>query len=79
MLAQKYALEKSIPFKEFKADWEQYGKSAGYFRNTEMAQYAVKNSNEQLLIAFPLGESRGTQLMMRIAKQYKIPTIKIQS
>ena len=31
-----------------------------------MAKYAGKNG---ILIAFPIGESRGTRMMIRIAKQ----------
>ena len=46
----------------FPADWKKYGKSAGYVRNSEMAEVA------ESLIAFWDGKSRGTKNMIDIAK-----------
>ena len=37
-----YAESHNIPVKSFPADWAAYGKAAGYFRNSEMAEYAHK-------------------------------------
>ena len=37
-----YAESHNIPVKSFPADWATYGKAAGYFRNSEMAEYAHK-------------------------------------
>ena len=37
-----YAESHNIPIKSFPADWAAYGKAAGYFRNSEMAEYAHK-------------------------------------
>jgi hypothetical protein len=54
----------------YPADWERYGKSAGYRRNKEMALVA------QALVAFWDGESLGTKHMIDIAHKYKL-TIKI--
>ena len=52
-----------IPIKEFPADWDKHGKSAGHIRNAEMADYA------DALIAFWDGKSRGTKGMIDVAKK----------
>lgn len=61
-LAIKYAKEYNYPVKEFKPDWDKFGKSAGYIRNKEMAEYA------DALIAFWDGKSKGTKHMIDLAK-----------
>lgn len=61
-LAIKYASNKHIPYVIMNADWEKYGKSAGYRRNVEMANSA------QALIAIWDGKSKGTKHMIDIAK-----------
>jgi len=52
-----------IPVKMFPAKWDEYGKSAGYRRNVEMANYA------DALIAIWDGSSKGTKHMIDIAKK----------
>lgn len=54
----------------FPADWDRYGKSAGYRRNTEMAKYASEEGNTGVLIAFWNGRSRGTKNMIDLGKRY---------
>ena len=61
-LGEKYASESGYSCKTFPADWEKYGRAAGYKRNSEMAKYA------NCLIAFWDGKSKGTQHMINIAK-----------
>lgn len=39
-LAEKYAKDNNIECVVFKAQWDKYGKSAGYKRNAEMIDYA---------------------------------------
>jgi hypothetical protein len=46
---------------QFPAEWDKYGKSAGYKRNEQMAKYA------QALVAIWDGKSRGTKHMIDIA------------
>lgn len=60
---EEWAYRCGIPIKRFPAQWDKYGKSAGYRRNAEMAEYADG------LIAFWDGESKGTQHMIDIAKR----------
>lgn len=51
-----------IPVKKFPADWDRYGKRAGYLRNEQMAEYA------DALIAITTG-SPGTKHMIDIARR----------
>ena len=62
-LGERYAREKGYDIKEFPANWDKFGKSAGYIRNDEMAQYA------DMLIAFWDGTSRGTKHMIDLANK----------
>lgn len=65
-LAVKYGVNKNIPYVLFPAQWNTYGKSAGYIRNCEMADYADE------LVCFWDGISRGTMHMINIANQKKL-------
>jgi hypothetical protein len=60
-LGEKYANTYGIPIKRFPADWDKHGKSAGYIRNKQMAEYA------DMLIAFWDGKSKGTNHMIDLA------------
>lgn len=45
-LGEKYANDNGYPIKQFPADWDKYGKSAGYKRNAQIAWERVKlNTN----------------------------------
>ena len=61
-LGERYAKEKGFTITQFPAQWDKFGKSAGYKRNQQMADYA------DTLIAFWNGRSRGTKHMIDIAK-----------
>lgn len=67
-LGERYAKEHCLSLKVFPADWDKYGKSAGYIRNTEMAKYA------NCLIAFWNGKSKGTAHMINLAPKYDLAT-----
>jgi hypothetical protein len=67
-LAEKYARETGYYLKIFPAQWEKYGKKAGYFRNTDMARYLIDSDEQCKVIAFWDGESKGTGNMIKIAK-----------
>lgn len=73
-LGERYAKDHGVSLKIFPADWNKYGKSAGYRRNVEMAE------NADSLIAITSG-SKGTQHMIDIAKKkgLKVYTMKVKS
>lgn len=60
-LGEYYAVTHNILIKRFPANWNKYGKSAGYIRNKKMAEYA------DALIAFWDGKSKGTKHMIDLA------------
>ena len=65
-LGEKYAKEKGYQIAEFPADWEKFGRSAGYKRNVQMAEYA------DACVCFWDGRSPGTKHMIDIANQHKL-------
>lgn len=65
MLGEQYAKENDLKLHLFKADWNKYGKRAGFIRNGEMAEYAG------VLLAIWDGKSRGTKDMIRRMKRKK--------
>lgn len=71
-LGERYAKENGLAIYYFPADWDKYGKSAGYIRNKQMAEYASYRKGYGALIAFWDGKSRGTKLMIDIAKDHKL-------
>ena len=48
---------------KFEAEWKEYGKSAGFIRNSKM----LEEGKPDLVLAFQIGESKGTQHMVDIA------------
>ena len=64
-LGERWAQENGLSISRKPADWEAYGKRAGYLRNTEMAEEA---GSDGLLCAFWDGKSKGTKHMIDIAK-----------
>lgn len=60
---EKWAKEHNIPLERYPADWDTYGKGAGYRRNAEMADKA------EALIALWDGKSRGTMHMIKLAEK----------
>jgi len=57
-----YAKEYGFPVHKFPANWKDLGRSAGYIRNKEMANFA------DALFAFWDGSSKGTKHMIKIAR-----------
>jgi len=65
-LGENYAKEKGYKVESFPPDWDSYGKSAGYRRNKQMAEYA------DACVCFWDGKSKGTRNMIKLAKEYKL-------
>lgn len=68
-LGERFAREFSLNLKRFPANWDKYGKSAGYKRNAQMAKYASDSLSKKVLIAFWDGKSSGTKHMINLAKE----------
>lgn len=69
-LGEKFAYESDMKLVKMPANWEKFGKSAGYIRNEQMAVYASKKNGK--LIAFWDGESKGTVHMIKLARKYNL-------
>ncbi len=63
-LGERYAKEYGYSVQYFPANWNRYGKAAGYLRNTKMAK------NADALVAFWDGASLGTRHMIETAKAH---------
>ena len=66
-IGAEWAAKKGIAVQTFPAYWNIYGKSAGFIRNTEMAEHA------DALIAFWDGKSKGTAHMIQTMAKKKKP------
>jgi len=53
--------------KKFPANWDLYGKKAGYIRNREMRDYV------DVCVVFWDGESKGSKHMINLAKEDNMP------
>lgn len=67
-LGEQFAKACKCEIVRFAADWNKFGRSAGYIRNKEMAQYAAEETG--VLFAFWDGESQGTKHMIDLAYKY---------
>ena len=71
-LGEKWALENNIQTLIFPADWNQYGKIAGFIRNEDI----IKNCD--CCVAFWDGESKGTKHSLSLCKKYNKPVKIVQ-
>ena len=69
-LGEIYARQREAIIHKFPADWNTYGKSAGYIRNELMAKHAVEGDCYGVLIAFWDGKSKGTKHMIDLASKH---------
>ena len=67
-LGVQYANERGYKIKKFPAQWDKYGKSAGYKRNEEMAKYSDTS------VCFWDGNSKGTKHMIDLSNKYGLKT-----
>ena len=65
-LGEKYAQDEGFSLEVFPANWNKFGKSAGFIRNEQMAEIA------DALIAFWDGKSHGTKHMIEIMENKKL-------
>ena len=54
---------------EVKAEWDRYGKRAGYIRNRKMHEMLSQNKNRGVLLFWD-GKSRGTAQNIDLAKEF---------
>ena len=62
-LAKQYAIEFGHEIIEFLAEWDKYGKSAGFKRNITIVEACTH------LIAFQINDSKGTQHSIDLARE----------
>src|SRR5690606_4428366 len=62
-LGENWAKENGVEVKQFPAEWDKHGKSAGMIRNKQMAEYAT-----ELLLIWD-GESKGSAHMKKEAEK----------
>jgi hypothetical protein len=70
--AAHWARENDRSVEEYPADWEKYGKRAGYLRNKQM----LEEGKPDLVIAFPGG--KGTDMMIKLAVDAGVPVEIVQ-
>ena len=73
-LGEKYAKEHNLDLSIFRANWSQYGKSAGPIRNKQMIDY-IKDFAHNLVIAFVSPTSTGTMNTIQLAKKAGIDVV----
>ena len=68
-----YAAARHMGYKtrRFHADWKTYGRAAGPIRNQEM----LETGRLDMVLAFPMQDSRGAQHMIDIAREAGIRTV----
>lgn len=76
LIGEKYALANDLGVIAFPAYWDKFGNRAGYLRNLEMAKYASEANG--ILVAFPIGESKGTRMMIKLAEQHGLKVYVIE-
>ena len=71
-LAEHYAKQHNYTLKVFNADWNTYGKSAGYRRNEQMHKF-ISQFEHRGCVCFWDGSSKGTQHNFKLAEQFETP------
>ena len=69
-LGERLAEEYNLNLLRMPANWDLYGKRAGYLRNSDMAMYAAKENG--VLVTFWDGKSRGTKHMIDLAHKHEL-------
>jgi hypothetical protein len=66
-IGEDWARQRGVRIRQFPAEWDKFGKRAGFLRNQQMAEYA------DCLVAFWNGQSKGTKHMIDIMKNLGKP------
>lgn len=66
-MAERYAKEHKLKMQVLPANWQKYGKSAGYIRSVDIVNLS------DVVVAFPTPDSKGTRHTITIAKEKKKP------
>lgn len=66
LLGEEWAKRNNVLIERFPANWEAFGKSAGFMRNYQMAE------NAEALVALWDGQSRGTASMISISRRLRL-------
>lgn len=75
-LAERYAKECGYKMHVFPADWNRFGKSAGYHRNKQMHKF-ISQFPKRGCVCFWDGKSKGTQHNFELSKTYDTPLRKV--
>lgn len=70
-LARQWARRRRVASLTFPANWQRYGKSAGFHRNVKM----LDEQKPDLIVAFPGGD--GTAMTIALADERNIKVIKV--
>lgn len=71
-LADEYARELGLEVLRFPADWNRYGKRAGYLRNQRM----LDEAHPDMVLAFP--GKRGTTMMKQLARRAGVMVVEVE-
>ena len=66
-LGELWAELSGVEIDRYPADWDKYGKSAGFVRNSQM----LKEGKPDMILALPGG--KGTDMMCKIASKAGVP------
>ena len=70
LLAERYAQHRGYEQITFLAEWENYGKRAGYIRNRKMHEF-IAHFPKRGVVAFWDGKSKGTAHSFELAKEFR--------
>lgn len=73
-LSKDWAVQNNVHSKEFRADWNVYGRRAGPIRNAKM----LREGKPDLVVAFWDGQSPGTRHMISIAREAGVKVIVVE-
>lgn len=62
--AEQWCIQSGTPQEVYEAEWERFGKRAGFLRNRRMVE-----QSPDLVLAFSRNESRGTAMTMKLAHE----------